>query len=724
MPLPAAAADVAPQRVTLRVWDYPRWPASPESVDRFHWIRDQLAQFERTHPHVRVDFTRLSWEYGPDKVRVAVLAGVGPDLIAGTPMTEFIARGLVEPVDPFLTEADRADYLPAALDAFTWNDQTWGWPWYQTGTILLLNRARFAEAGVPLPEAGRWSQAAFDGALARLAETEGGDPRHALGFAVKGGLGIWPWLFGDAPTIRADGHVTLDGAAVRAGTERLQRYIAAGWAPPGSGGLPASAVWEAFAVRQSTAVAPFGVWAIPALREHATFPFAVVHYPDDAPTVVAVSGWMVLRHDAPARRDTAMALARHLTSAERQRDLRPYGVFPTRRAAGDLYAQDPEMTQAAAVLAAGRPIPLHPRWPQIEDAIGTALQQALTGKRPVADVLADAAQRLNATIAASVPVPAATRATRFRGGTYGVVGSVLLAAGLVLAAGRGRRWRQALFVAPAAAVIGAFMLWPLVWSVALSFGTYDVATGWFGDWVGLRHYASLVGDTTFRAAIRNTVVYTAVVVPAQVGIALVLASLIAPFGERTRAWFRGAFYLPGVISVVVLSLVWRWIFTEEGGALNGVLGFWGVGAVRWLSDPDIALWSIILTTIARPPGGPMLIYLAALDAVPRPLYQAAALDGARGWQRWRHVTVPLVSPTTGFLLITGMIGAFQVFAQVYVLTDGGPGTATTVLVHQIYTTAMRDFAFGRASAMAALLAVLLAAGAYVQTRRRRTVVEY
>ena len=722
----AHGADTpATERVTLRVWDYPRWPASPESGDRFHWIRKQIAAFEHANPHVQVDLTRLSWDYGADKVRVAVLAGAGPDMIAGVPMTQFIARGLVEPVDAYLTEADRLDYVPAALEAFTWDGATWGWPWYQTGSVLLLNTNRFAAAGVPLPERGHWSHAEFDRALAQLTGAEGDERRYALGFAVRGALGIWPWLFPPGVPVIADGQVPLDGPAARAGVNRLAHYMTEGWAPPGSGGLAPSPVWESFAVRQSTAVAPFGIWAIPALRERANFPFAVAHYPGGAQTFVAVSGWMVLRHNDGARRDAAMTFARFLTGAERQRDLRPYGVFPTRRATGNLYADDAAMGRAAEVLGAGRPAPLHPRWPQIEAAVGTAVQQVLGGERPADEVLSTAAQQLARTIEESAAPPPVHVGPRARGGTYGACAGVLLALGLVLAAEPGRRRRQALCAAPAVAVIGALMLWPLAWSFLLSFATYDVSSGWLGEWVGLRHYRGLVTDPTFRTAVWNTALYTAVVVPVQVATALGLASVIAPLGARTRAWFRGAFYLPGVVSVVVLSLVWRWMFDEDAGALNGVLGFWGIGGVRWLSDPDVALWSIIFMTVARPPGGPMLIYLAAIDAIPARLYDAAALDGARGWRRWRHVTVPLVASTTGFLLITGMIGAFQVFAQVYVLTDGGPGTATTVLVHQIYTTAMRDFAFGRASAMAVVLAVLLVAGAaFIRSRGRDAAVEF
>ena len=725
-----ARVDAAPEparRVAIRVWDYPRWPAGPDSVDRFHWMRAQIAAFERAHPHVRVDLTRLSWAYGADKVRVAVLAGAGPDLVAGAPMTPFIARGLVEPVDAYLTDDDRADYLPAALDAFSWNGQTWGWPWYLTGTVLLVNEARFAAAGVSVPAAGRWTVREFEAALAALSEPDADPPRYGLGFSVRGALGIWPWLYpaGAAPVDGA--RARLDQLSARRGVAQLRRYIARGWAPPGSGGLPVGPVWEAFAVRQTTAVAPFGVWAVPALQQRADFPFRIVHYPHEperaAPTFVAVSGWMVLRHDDAARRDAAMAFARHLTSAARQDDLRAYGVFPTRQAVGDMYAGDPHMQQVAAVLAEGRPIPVHARWPQFEDALATAVQRTLTGG-PAADVtLADAQTRFEA----SAPVESGRRAgdgTRVRGGTFGVVAGAGLAALAVLVAGGRGRWRFALCAAPAVAILAALMVWPLVWSVLLSFGTFDVTRGWFGEWVGMRHYAGLIHDFTFRAAVRNTVLYTVAVVPTQVAIALVLASLIAPFGARSRAWFRGAFYLPGVTSVVVLSVVWRWLFNEDAGALNGFLGFWGAPPVRWLSDPNVALWSIVLMTVARPPGGPMLIYLAALDALPQSVQSAAALDGASPLRRWWHITLPLVRPTTVFLLVTGLIGSFQVFAQVYVLTDGGPGTATTVLVHQIYTTAMRDFAFGRASAMAVVLTVLLGAAAYWQTRGRSAAVEY
>jgi len=146
--------------------------------------------------------------------------------------------------------------------------------------------------------------------------------------------------------------------------------------------------------------------------------------------------------------------------------------------------------------------------------------------------------------------------------------------------------------------------------------------------------------------------------------------------------------------------------------------------VRWLTDPNIALGSVILTSIARPPGGPILIYLAALDAIPTSLYDAGEIDGAGPLRRWWHITVPLLRPTTLFLALTITIASFQVFAQVLILTDGGPGYATEVIVHRIYTAAIRDFDFGIAAAMSLILFLVIMVVSAIQYRFFKSEIEY
>ena len=154
-------------------------------------------------------------------------------------------------------------------------------------------------------------------------------------------------------------------------------------------------------------------------------------------------------------------------------------------------------------------------------------------------------------------------------------------------------------------------------------------------------------------------------------------------------------------------MVWRWIFNTEVGIFNNILKWLSMTPIGWLTNPDVAFWSIILTGILKSPGGAMLIYLASLANIPKSLYEAADLEGAGPLTKWWYITIPLMRSTTAFMMITGTIASLQVFAQVLMLTDGGPGMSTEVVVHRVYTSAFRDFDFGLSSAMALLLFIVI-----------------
>jgi multiple sugar transport system permease protein len=251
-----------------------------------------------------------------------------------------------------------------------------------------------------------------------------------------------------------------------------------------------------------------------------------------------------------------------------------------------------------------------------------------------------------------------------------------------------------------------------------------VGQGIFEGWVGLSNFRKIIQDEVFFKALFNTVIYTGATVPVNLIVALVLASLLYPLSSKLKTVFRAAYYLPGVASVVVISMIWRWLYDPNFGLLNQMLGAFGLGGVRWLTDADIALYSIILTTLLRTPGGPILIYLAAMEAIPPSLYEASRIDGAGPIRRWWSITLPLLKPTTLFLLVTLTITSFQVFGQVMILTDGGPGYATTVLVHRIYNVAFRDLEFGMASAMSLILFGFIMAISIIQFRLFRAYWEY
>ncbi|HEY8426619.1 MAG TPA: sugar ABC transporter permease [Limnochordales bacterium] len=285
-------------------------------------------------------------------------------------------------------------------------------------------------------------------------------------------------------------------------------------------------------------------------------------------------------------------------------------------------------------------------------------------------------------------------------------------------------WRQRtayLFIAPKYALFILFVALPVLWAFLISlqeFRIFDTV------WVGLDNFVQVFTSDLFWIALRNTVQYAAVTVPANVLIALVLASLIFPLRSGAQTFFRAAYYLPTVAASVVIAMVWRWIFNYSYGLFNHILQLVGLERVNWLGSSAFAMWSIILMQVLTPPGTGVLLYLAAMGSIPQTLYEAAILDGASPYARWRHITLPLLKPTTLYLVVLATIGSFQVFTPVLIMTQGGPGYSTTTLVHMIFNTAFLDFNFGLAAALSVVLFAIIMVFAIFQFRWLSSDIEY
>lgn len=287
-----------------------------------------------------------------------------------------------------------------------------------------------------------------------------------------------------------------------------------------------------------------------------------------------------------------------------------------------------------------------------------------------------------------------------------------------------RIWRARsgyLFILPKFLLFIVFVLIPIIWSLLVSFQEYRV----FGtEWVGFQNFIDVFHDDLFWVAVKNTLRYAVVVMPSTVIIALVLATLIHPLRSGLQTFFRAAFYLPTVASTVVLAMVWRWIFQTRFGLANYFLSLLGVEPINWLHSSAWALRSVIAMAVLTPPGVGIILYLAAMGSIPESLYEAATIDGANRFTQWWRITLPLLKPTTLYLMIVSTIGSFQVFDQVMLMTQGGPGYATTTIVHRIYNTAFRDFQFGYAGAMSMLLFLAIITLALIQSKLVFSDVEY
>jgi multiple sugar transport system permease protein len=290
------------------------------------------------------------------------------------------------------------------------------------------------------------------------------------------------------------------------------------------------------------------------------------------------------------------------------------------------------------------------------------------------------------------------------------------------AALRRHRWSY-LFVLPTFSLFVVFTLLPVVQAFVLSLQSARIVGG---EFIGLQNFVTLAEDPVFRQALGNTIVYSLVVVAAQLTLALVVASLIQPLGPRSQTFYRALFYLPLVNSAILVAMVWRWIFNANPyGLANTVLGVFGSQPLLWIGSSDQALAAVILSAVLTIPGGGVVLYSAAMGSLPKELYEAAEVEGAGPLTKWWYITVPLLKPTTLYLLVIYTILAFQVFERVYVMTNGGgPNNATITIVQLIYSTAFQFGRYGLASAMAVVLFLMAVAVAVVQFRSLRSDVEY
>ena len=278
------------------------------------------------------------------------------------------------------------------------------------------------------------------------------------------------------------------------------------------------------------------------------------------------------------------------------------------------------------------------------------------------------------------------------------------------------------FVAPALALIGVFFFVPVLAGLVLSFTDFDIyAIGRpeTARFTSLANYRQVLGDPLFWKALGNTFLFVLVGGPLSVLVSLVAALMVSARLVRFPAVFRSIFFMPVVTTLVAVAIVWRYLYHPQYGLLNWALGALGVPAVDWLGDPRWAMFAIILMAVWKNFGYNMLIFIAGLQSIPEELYEAAHLDGAGAWDRFRHVTLPSLGPTFLFVGVMTMIGNFQLFSEPYVMTQGGPLKATTTVVLLMYEEGFRWWRMGMAAALAFVLFVIMLAGTLVQMRLQR-----
>jgi multiple sugar transport system permease protein len=291
-----------------------------------------------------------------------------------------------------------------------------------------------------------------------------------------------------------------------------------------------------------------------------------------------------------------------------------------------------------------------------------------------------------------------------------------------------QQWEAYLFLLPSFAGFLIFVVLPVVASLSLSFVHWSLLSP--PEFVGTANYVQLLThDTIFRTVLGNTAYFIVTIVPLQLLFGLALAVALNQ-AIRGIAVYRLIYFMPVVTTIVAAAIIFQWMFNRDFGIVSAAI--WGLGewtglpisAPDWLSSSVWARPAVVILTLWKNVGFTMIIYLAGLQAVPQELYDAAKVDGANAWQRFRHITVSMVSPTTFFLFVIQMIGAFQLFSEPYVMTRGGPARATMTIVYYIYQNAFEFGRMGKASAIAWVLFAFIFVFTLIQTRLQRRWVHY
>ncbi|MDR2538346.1 MAG: sugar ABC transporter permease [Bifidobacteriaceae bacterium] len=262
----------------------------------------------------------------------------------------------------------------------------------------------------------------------------------------------------------------------------------------------------------------------------------------------------------------------------------------------------------------------------------------------------------------------------------------------------------AFFLGPGLVGFTIFVLIPIVTSLYISFTEWDLLNS--PVFIGLGNYQTLIADPDFWMSLKNTVFFILGYLPSVMAIGLGIALLLNS-KLKARTFFRGVYFLPVVTSWVAVSLVWSWLFNPVYGLINYFLSLVGVTGPNWLTDPKTAMIAIIITSVWKDIGFIMVLYLGGLQNISPSLYEAASIDGANELNKFWKITLPMLQPTTFFVVMISLINSFQVFDQVNVMTGGGPGNATNVLVQNIYQSAFNFFEMGYAAAMSWALFIII-----------------
>jgi multiple sugar transport system permease protein len=734
------------EKITLRLVDWAGLDELPGDIEA-------IANFKQLHPGIEVLYEPNPGRVYEEKLLTGIAAGEPPDvfLLDSKLIPTFTNKKILLDLSPFIEQLniDTSQWFPNVLSIARRGSGLYAFPKGFTPLMMYFNKKLFRESGIPYPEPN-WTWSEFFEISRQLTKDFDGDgTSDQYGTAFTNYYYLWiPWIWSAGGDVVSPGGERATGYLNTPGVENALQVLIDlrtkfGVAPDVGSWIQAEKTGANPALFAGARIAMIadGHWRLPTylkyMREN-SLDIGVAPLPRQQGrprvNILYESGWCV-PVSAPHPREAAL-LAAFMAgeTACRIRSINRLEIPSNRKVAAEFIRND--STGMEAVFIDEVPFCRQPwgsvveRFSEIEWTLQDAVDEVMIGRKPMHETMTAYAARVdkeldNIRSHASFEFKPIREHSEILYFLFGVSGVVVAGCGglYTLAKRRSRRTLGSAFVflAPSLFHLIVFVFTPIVFAAYLSVHRWDVVVP-DRPFVGAANFAEMVGDPGFWTALRNTFTFS-LNVPAGMAISLAVAFMLH---KRVKApgVLRTLYFLPGVTSFVAIALVWMWIYHPSFGAANYLLGVVGLPPLQWLNSATTAMMSIIIFSVWLGIGYQMVVFLAGLQGIPQELYDAARVDGASGWQNFRRITIPLLMPTTLFVLVTSLIGSFQVFTTIYVMTAGGPVRSTDVIVYHIYQAAWEQLRMGYASAMSWVLFVIIMIATWIQFKVMGREVEY
>ncbi len=715
-------------------------------------ISAMARKFEQENPGVTVVTQAIPWDAAHEKLLTVVVGGLPPDVsqMGTTWMAEFATLKAFEPLDEYIgksKEIQKEKFFSGSWDTGVVKGKVFGIPWYVDTRLLFYRKDLFAKAGIT-HEPKTWAE--LKAACKALQKDENGDGKiDRFGIALP--VGDWGVFL---PFVWQNGGDEFHPASpkYKEALEFYASFFKENLAPSGR-----AADIDLFQAFKTGFYSMFisGPWMVELIEKELPElegKWGVAAMPKKQRGTSFVGGCNLVIFKDSKKKELAWKFLEFMSRTDNQ--IEWHKMLKSLPAVKDAW-KDSSLADHAMLKVFGQQMedvqspPIVPEWEQIASQINTVMESVILSPHGEAEhideLLADHEKKINDSVKSHES--GGIRVDMFLYTALTMLCGILFLYFFITnkiwmtdRTGERRKAERAtqslaffnelkksvpgfLFVLPAVIILSLFLFIPILASFMISltdWNIYGLADVSHINFIGFKNYSKVFHDPIFWKSLWNTLFFTAAGVPFTIMLSLLCAVVLNEKFVRWKTFFRTAYFLPVVSTIVAVAVVWRWIYNPEYGILNYLLKSVGLPEFNWLSDPRTALASLILMAAWKNFGYNMIIFLAGLQSIPEALYESARIDGANVWQLFIHVTLPGLRPTMIFVMVMSTIGYLQFFAEPYVMTNkGGPLNSTMSIVLYMYNQGFKFFQLGYASALAYVLFGIIFLFTFLQIRLRK-----